>query len=240
MKSFALGLVFVVLVTIVIADNLNSEDTNLDVFNSQNTLYFDKSLASSIIKSLSSTQEPSEENMPSLTVLTWQQLLPVNERKLLNQYKDAQNTSINVNETTDWTNDVSEQIFNSISAAADQNYQDAMVSSETVSGFNGKLVELPGFIVPIDFYDNNSPSLIFIVPYFGACIHFPPPPPNQMVFARLNPNNFKVELERPYLIKGRFAEGLFEDMVGTSAYQIEAVSIQDYDGEPDDARQHSR
>ena len=42
--------------------------------------------------------------------------------------------------------------------------------------WDGKTVRLPGFIVPID-YEGSSVTSFILVPYVGACIHVPPPPP---------------------------------------------------------------
>ena len=46
---------------------------------------------------------------------------------------------------------------------------------------NNTRVKLPGFIVPLDF-NPDGVSEFLLVPYVGACIHVPPPPPNQLIF----------------------------------------------------------
>ena len=45
---------------------------------------------------------------------------------------------------------------------------------------DGKAVRIPGYIVPLD---QNSEGLkeMLLVPYYGACIHSPPPPSNQII-----------------------------------------------------------
>ena len=45
---------------------------------------------------------------------------------------------------------------------------------------DGTLVRLPGFIAPLE-YTNDQITEFLLVPYFGACIHVPPPPANQTV-----------------------------------------------------------
>ncbi len=45
---------------------------------------------------------------------------------------------------------------------------------------NGKHVKLPGYIIPLDMGAQGVTEFI-LVPYVGACIHTPPPPPNQLV-----------------------------------------------------------
>ncbi|MDA9351851.1 DUF3299 domain-containing protein, partial [Ascidiaceihabitans sp.] len=43
---------------------------------------------------------------------------------------------------------------------------------------NGQIVRLPGFIVPIE-YSGTGVTAFILVPFVGACVHVPPPPPNQ-------------------------------------------------------------
>ena len=53
--------------------------------------------------------------------------------------------------------------------------------AETVPELDGQIVKLPGFVVPLDVAGDLVASFL-LVPYFGACIHQPPPPPNQIVY----------------------------------------------------------
>ena len=48
------------------------------------------------------------------------------------------------------------------------------------SGIDGKLIKLPGYMLPLD-RDESGVTEFLLVPWVGACIHTPPPPPNQMV-----------------------------------------------------------
>ena len=57
------------------------------------------------------------------------------------------------------------------------------VDVKTVPELAGVHARLPGFVVPLDTVDGKVASLL-LVPYFGACIHQPPPPPNQIVHVR--------------------------------------------------------
>ena len=42
----------------------------------------------------------------------------------------------------------------------------------------------------------------FLVPYFGACLHMPPPPPNQIIFAQLEQGFDELDITKAYLLKG--------------------------------------
>ena len=69
--------------------------------------------------------------------------------------------------------------------------RNSLVNSE----LDGELVRLPGYVLPLEFTDAAIDEML-LVPYVGACIHVPPPPPNQIVF---------VELEQSYLPEGLYA-----------------------------------
>lgn len=48
------------------------------------------------------------------------------------------------------------------------------------SELNGARVKLPGFVVPLERKGDQITEFL-LVPYFGACIHTPPPPSNQII-----------------------------------------------------------
>ena len=168
------------------------------------------------------------DNMPLIS-LEWSQLLPVHDKAILQKYQ--QRDANTVSELTD-------NILLSIQAATDTAYSNTMMSVDTVDSFDGELVSIAGFIVPIDFFDTQNPQNIFIVPYFGACVHFPPPPPNQIIFAQLDGKFKDFDLTQAYRLKGVLSRDLFEDPLGTSAYVLDVVSIESYFDNPDDFRAH--
>ena len=48
---------------------------------------------------------------------------------------------------------------------------------------NGAFVKIPGFIAPLEFTDETITEFL-LVPYFGACIHVPAPPPSQTILVK--------------------------------------------------------
>lgn len=50
----------------------------------------------------------------------------------------------------------------------------------TNAELEGQKIRIPGYLLPLEF-DGDKVSEFFLVPYVGACIHTPPPPPNQIV-----------------------------------------------------------
>ena len=53
-----------------------------------------------------------------------------------------------------------------------------------VEGLNGKQVRMPGYALPLEYSDKKITEFL-LVPWVGACIHTPPPPPNQIVFVKV-------------------------------------------------------
>jgi hypothetical protein len=97
----------------------------------------------------------------------------------------------------------------------------AMTSTKTVAAMDGVKGKVPGYLVPIAFDDNQRVTEMFLVPYFGACVHVPPPPPNQLIY--IKPEN-PVELGNlwdAYWVHGTVRAGLTENAMATAAYTLE-------------------
>lgn len=123
---------------------------------------------------------------------------------------------------------ISSQIRNTIAAASDDRYQQALVSTRVVSAMDGQAVRIPGFIVPLEFDDDQTITQFFLVPFFGACIHLPPPPPNQIVFVEY-PEGLKLEaLYDPFWISGILKTSLIENDLATAAYSLKMQYFEPY------------
>lgn len=126
---------------------------------------------------------------------------------------------------------ISNQIKNTISAAADDRYQQALQSTRTIAEMDGQAVRIPGFIVPLEFSDEMVITEFFLVPFFGACIHVPPPPPNQIIHVKYD-EGFKLdELYRPFWLSGVLKTSFTENDMATSAYSMDVKRIDVYSEE---------
>ena len=56
--------------------------------------------------------------------------------------------------------------------------------SEELAALDGKLVKVPGYTVTLEDWASSAKEFL-LVPYIGACIHTPPPPPNQLVYIEM-------------------------------------------------------
>ncbi len=54
----------------------------------------------------------------------------------------------------------------------------------TREDYDGKTIRMPGYLLPLDVTEGEVTEYL-LVPWVGACIHTPPPPPNQIVYVQL-------------------------------------------------------
>ena len=106
-------------------------------------------------------------------------------------------------------------------------YRDAARSAPVVGALDGRQVRLPGFVVPLDFQDMET-SEFLLVPYFGACIHVPPPPSNQIVYVRTVAGYPIKELFDPVWVTGVISTQAHPNDVGDAGYTMQATIIEPY------------
>ena len=96
---------------------------------------------------------------------------------------------------------------------------------------DGRAVRIPGFIVPIEFNGEQTITEFFLVPYFGACLHMPPPPPNQIIYVK-SAEGLKLEaLYYPFWISGDLKASMVENDMATAAYSMEMNNYEAYQQE---------
>lgn len=91
-------------------------------------------------------------------------------------------------------------------------------------------IRMPGFVVPLDAVRTGQREFL-LVPYFGACIHTPPPPANQIVLVTPHPQlNLSKTLESMEVIwvEGELKESRTKTASGVSGYSLEAIQIYPY------------
>lgn len=69
-------------------------------------------------------------------------------------------------------------------------------------GLSGEQVRLKGYLLPLEFSEDGETEFL-LVPYVGACIHVPPPPPNQIVLVKLDKKYKANEVFTPVRITGQ-------------------------------------
>ena len=108
------------------------------------------------------------------------------------------------------------------------------LASVQVMNFNvneklaGQDVRIPGFIVPLELDDEGLVTEFFLVPYFGACIHVPPPPANQMVYVRMAQGISLDSMYSAYWISGQMAIQSRRTGLGAAAYTLAGTAAEEY------------
>jgi uncharacterized protein len=99
----------------------------------------------------------------------------------------------------------------------------------TIATLDGEKVQLAGYIVPLEADDKGNLTEFFLVPYYGACIHVPPPPPNQIVYVKLDKAIEPPEIWDPYSVKGVLHTRKTANDVAGSAYTLEQASVKPWE-----------
>ena len=106
-------------------------------------------------------------------------------------------------------------------------YREAVRSAPVVGALDGQRIRLPGFVVPLDF-EGTETSEFLLVPYFGACIHVPPPPSNQIVYVETVAGYPLKELFDPVWVTGEIRTEAYLNEVGDAGYTMQATIIEPY------------
>jgi len=100
---------------------------------------------------------------------------------------------------------------------------------------NGKLVRIPGYLLPLEF-SGKAVSEFLLVPWVGACIYTPPPPPNQIVHVRTGKAFEMSSIFMPVWVTGQMSTGATKKSLylidGTSdidiGYSMQATEVEPY------------
>lgn len=108
-------------------------------------------------------------------------------------------------------------------------FEQALVSTAVRQELHGREVRLPGFVVPLEYDANQNVTEFFLVPYFGACIHVPPPPPNQIIYVAYPAGLALPSIFEPFSVEGRLVIATTSNDTALSAYRIDAARVLPYE-----------
>ncbi|MED5238809.1 MAG: DUF3299 domain-containing protein [Pseudomonadota bacterium] len=94
------------------------------------------------------------------------------------------------------------------------------------------VVRLPGYGVPLDG-DEEYVREFLLVPYFGACIHTPPPPRNQIILVKMEGRGVPLDLAVGAMwLEGTLKVSSQDTEYGTAGYVLEGQSAEPFTGYP--------
>lgn len=110
----------------------------------------------------------------------------------------------------------------------DLDYETGAVGAELTS-FVGEDVMIPGFIVPLEDFAEEA-SEFLLVPYVGACVHTPAPPPNQLVHVRMKGGRkVSVPLWSPVWLHGELRVEESTSIYGPAGFFVPGDSVTPYE-----------
>ena len=99
-------------------------------------------------------------------------------------------------------------------------------NAPTRRDLNGARIRLPGYVVPLEFSKGEIKEFL-LVPYFGACIHSPPPPANQIVHVVLAAKKPMFMMEAVW-VSGTMRTQRQDSPWGMSGYVLEGAAVEPY------------
>jgi hypothetical protein len=160
--------------------------------------------------------------------LTWDDLIPAHLlaedpiAKLSQEQQDMAYWVINMLETLPKRNPQTEENYKEIDAAvpalrkAGIDIKKVLAKRKEIrtsleKELDGQLVRIPGYLLPLDVSGAKAIEFL-LVPYVGACIHVPPPPPNQIIYVKAAHNN------------GYDSKKIFESVWVTGVISVKSMS----------------
>lgn len=146
--------------------------------------------------------------------LTWGDLVPPEARDMMGMPQP-------IHDLSDLADALGEEDFGDPAIQVEPN-------APVVAELNGRQVKLPGYIVPLGISERGVVNEFLLVPYFGACIHVPPPPSNQIVHVQSETGIELAALYQPYWITGPMQVEQIESELANAGYRISGASIEPY------------
>ena len=109
-----------------------------------------------------------------------------------------------------------------------QRMRDEWNRAPVVERLAGARVRIPGFVVPLET-DGEQIREFLLVPYFGACVHVPPPPANQLIHVTPDkpvPAGWNM---LPVWVEGVMAVGRVDSEMGVAGYQLRGIKVEEYE-----------
>ena len=98
--------------------------------------------------------------------------------------------------------------------------------SSELQKIDGQLVKIPGFIVPLED-SNRQVTEFLLVPSPQACIHVPPPPPNQMVYVKMK-KGIEALVGAPVWVYGELKITTKRSQYGEVSFELIGNTVEPY------------
>lgn len=145
----------------------------------------------------------------------WLELMPPEDRKALEEMPEISHDSPEADGSFGQKGGLRQQ----------KDLPAVMYSTRTVAALNGKEIHIGGYPVPLESDAKGRSTLFFLVPYPGACIHVPPPPPNQIVLVRYPKGIALDDIYAPIWVDGKLKVEQVSNDLADAAYALDAGQV---------------
>ena len=182
---------------------------------------------------VSACAEPEEMVVEKPLTINWEALLPEGEPekidKLFNEYYDGLDEKLRSRQPLSLIEAAKSGDYSEIEEGSALDFMPQIGTFNVVEELDGVRVRIPGYVLPFEYSESGDITEFLLVPYFGACIHTPPPPPNQIVYVT---SEKSVALGNQW--DAIWAVGMLRaksnmNELGDSAYTLEIDSWETYD-----------
>ncbi|KDN27469.1 hypothetical protein VFDL14_21565 [Vibrio fortis] len=142
--------------------------------------------------------------------LRWKDLIPEDEVARYELYMQAQSASLALLDHTD-----------------DSLKMNQITFGTARSDLNQKTVSIPGFIIPLEG-DDKTLTEFMLVPFVGACIHVPPPPPNQIIYVISEEGVNMEDLWTGVTVEGTISTESVDNDLASIGYQMKLDKIEKF------------
>ena len=146
----------------------------------------------------------------------WLELMPLQDQKALEAMPEISHDSPEGDGSFNSQGGLKQQ---------DKNLPAVMYSSKTVGALNGQSIRIGGYPVPLESDSRGRSTLFFLVPYPGACIHVPPPPPNQIMLVRYPEGIALEDIYAPLWVEGVLKIETVSNDLADAAYALDASRV---------------
>lgn len=173
-------------------------------------------------------------------ILNWEDLMPEGEIELVMQLRDEYYAQVQEQWLTPSQTPLSEvgeldvglpdpftnDPLAGFAEGGAMDFMPQLGTFNTVEDLDGALVRMPGYVVPLNFSADNRHTQFLLVPYFGACLHTPPPPPNQIVYITAEEAAHIEKIWEPIWVEGVMTTERNENDTGNAAYTLALSSFE--------------
>lgn len=180
-----------------------------------------------------------EPDAEPVRTIYWEQLLPEGEVEEIDRLYEAYFANLDIQLQSQQPQSFfeaakegagEEDAYASIPEGSALDFMPQLGTFNVVEELDGARVRIPGYVLPFEYSASGDVTEFLLVPYFGACIHTPPPPPNQIVYVTAEtPAPLGNQWEAIWATGILRAKSNMNDL-GDAAYTLEIESWETYEG----------